>query len=161
MTTPAPQRIRDPHDWDPLVALLRDAFAYMEGRIDPPSSIHRLTPEAVARQASDGEVWAVEEAGRPVACLFLSYQPGALYLGKLAVARSHRGRGLARHLVDTAAARARALNLSVLRLQTRIELTENHAAFAAMGFAKTGETAHEGYDRPTSIIMQRPAGEAP
>ena len=47
--------------------------------------------------------------------------------------------------------RARALGLPVLELQTRVELTENHAAFRALGFAQTGATAHPGFDRPTSL----------
>ena len=34
------------------------------------------------------------------------------------------------------------------------ELIENHATFAALGFRKTGETAHAGYSRPTSITME-------
>ena len=41
-----------------------------------------------------------------------------------------------------------------LELQTRIELTENQATFGRMGFVKTAETAHEGFDRPTSITMR-------
>lgn len=45
---------------------------------------------------------------------------------------------------------------AVLELDTRIELTENHATFAALGFVKTGEDAHDGYDRPTFITMQKP-----
>ena len=44
----------------------------------------------------------------------------------------------------------------MLELSTRIELVENHATFARMGFAKTAETAHEGFDRPTSIVMRAP-----
>ena len=31
-------------DWAGLLRLLEEAFASMEGRIDPPSSVHRLTP---------------------------------------------------------------------------------------------------------------------
>ncbi|MFN7434077.1 MAG: N-acetyltransferase, partial [Betaproteobacteria bacterium] len=46
---------------------------------------------------------------------------------------------------------------TALELQTRIELTENHATFAALGFAKVAETAHPGYARPTSITLRRPA----
>ena len=126
----------------------------MEGRIDPPSSMHRLTEAAIADQARTGEVWVTGDP--PVACLFLTPRPDALYLGKLAVADGHRGRGLARRLVDHAARRAAARGLPALELQTRIELTENHAAFARMGFAATGTTAHQGYDRPTSITMRRP-----
>jgi GNAT superfamily N-acetyltransferase len=82
-------------------------------------------------------------------------QGDALYLGRLAVAAAHRGSGLARALVAAAEAEARARGLGTLELQIRIELTENHAAFARLGFAKTGETAHDGYDRPTSITMRK------
>ena len=143
-----------PH-WDAVLCLILDAFAFMEGRIDPPSSAHRLSVADMAAQAATGAVWAVEEAGTPVACLFAKPKGDALYLGKLAVAASHRGQGLARRLVEAAEAEARARGLGHLELETRIELTENHAAFAALGFARTGETAHAGFDRPTSITMRK------
>ncbi len=151
----SPERAGPGADWAALLALIRAEFAFMEGRIDPPSSMHSLTAEAIAEQAATGEVWLIAEAGQPVACVFLTVKPGRLYLGKLAVAGSHRGRGLARRLVDTAAARARALGLPVLELQTRVELTENHATFRALGFTEVGATAHPGYDRPTSLTFRR------
>jgi len=90
-----------------------------------------------------------------VAVVFLTVKPGRLYLGKLAVDASMRGQGLARRLVAQAETRARILGLPVVELETRVELVENHATFARLGFAKTGETAHPGYDRPTSITMQK------
>jgi len=152
----APRRVSpDYPNWDAVLRLILDAFAFMEGQIDPPSSAHRLTVTDMAAQAGSGAVWGVEDAGRPVGCLFARAQGDALYIGKLAVAETHRGRGLARRLVAAAEAEARARALPWLELQTRIELTENHAAFARLGFAKTGETAHPGYDRPTSITMRR------
>ena len=122
-----------------VLALIRESFGYMDGRISPPSSMHRLTAAAIARA---GEVWVL--GAPPRACVFLTPKPGRLYLGKLAVNSQYRGKGLARQLVEHAAARARDLGLPVLELQTRIELTGNHAAFARMGFVKTGETAHPG-----------------
>jgi len=42
--------------------------------------------------------------------------------------------------------------------ETRIELVENHATFAALGFHIADKTAHPGYDRATSITMTRPLG---
>ena len=45
--------------------------------------------------------------------------------------------------------------LTTLELQSRIELLENHAAFTAMGFVKTAETAHPGYDRPTTFTFRK------
>lgn len=141
--------------WDAVLRLILDAFAYMEGRIDPPSSAHRLSVADMAAQAASGAVWAIEDGAAPVACLFARIEGDALYLGKIAVARTHRGRGFVRRLIGAAEAEARARDLVRLELETRIELTENHAAFARLGFAKTAETAHPGYHRPTSITMTR------
>ena len=138
---------------DAILDLIRRSFAQMEGRIDPPSSMHRLTVETVDQHCRDGEVWTIGTP--PVACVFLTPKSGCLYLGKLAVDAAWRGQGLAARLVDLAMDRARARGLDAVELQVRVELTENHQAFARMGFVKTGETAHPGYDRPTSITMQR------
>lgn len=137
-----------------VLALIRAAFAEMEGRIDPPSSVHRLDLMAVAAQTRRGEVWSL--GAPPAACLFLTPQPDALYLGKLAVDRAQRRRGLAARLVVLAESRAHALGLARLRLQTRVELTENHRAFRAMSFVETGRTCHPGYRRATSVIFEKP-----
>ncbi|MBY6138944.1 GNAT family N-acetyltransferase [Leisingera daeponensis] len=158
MTMPRRLAPDDPSLAD-VLSLIRRSFAYMEGRIDPPSSVRHLTLAALREQCRRGEVWA---AGTPpAACVFLTPRPDCLYLGKLAVDAPHRGTGLARQLVEAAAVRARSLGLPMLRLQTRVELTENHAAFARMGFRRTGETAHPGFGRPTSVIMERPVPFTP
>ncbi|MHC0051901.1 GNAT family N-acetyltransferase [Actibacterium sp. D379-3] len=151
-----PIRATDPYDWRAVLRLIQSSFAYMEGRIDPPSSMHRLTEASIARHARQGEVWVIEEAGAPVACMFLTRQTDALYLGKLAVAQPHRDKGYARALVTLAGRRAAAMGLPVLELQTRVEMVENHAAFAALGFVQAGETAHPGFDHPTSLTLRKP-----
>ncbi len=125
----------------------------MEGRIDPPSSIARMDVDAIARQSETGEIWVI---GSPaIACIFLTPRDGALYLGKIAVASGHRNRGHARRLIAVAEDRARALGLGALELQSRVELIENHAAFAALGFRQIELTAHEGYAQPTSITFRK------
>jgi GNAT superfamily N-acetyltransferase len=78
----------------------------------------------------------------------------ALYVHKLAVRTALQGKGLGAALMGAARAEAVLRGLTHLELQTRVELTENHEAFARMGFVKTGENAHEGYARPTSITMR-------
>ena len=153
MFTPKRHAPDDP-DLGHILALIRENFAYMEARIDPPSSMHRLTREALAEACETGEVWSLGPP--PRACVVLTFKPDALYLGKLATDKTLRGQGLARQLVEIAEHRARALGLPRLELQTRVELVENHRALERLGFVKTGETAHDGYDRPTSITMQRP-----
>lgn len=148
-----PHQALDPYDWDAIHALLTQEFAGMEGRIDPPSSLRDLTASDIAAQSRRGEVWVIGTP--PLACVFLSPKPDALYLGKLAVASALRGQGLARHLVDLAQSRARAMGLPRLELQTRVELLENHATFRALGFVETGRTAHPGYSKPTSITFAK------
>ena len=139
-----------PADLPATLALIQSAFAFMEGRIDPPSSMHRLTVEDLAQS----EVWVI--GAPPLSCIVLTPKTDALYLGKLAVDPSERGKGHARALVDTAETRARALGLPALELQTRVELIENQRLFEAMGFTELARTAHAGYDRPTSITYRRP-----
>jgi MoxR-like ATPase len=51
---------------------------------------------------------------------------------------------------------ARANGRRFVELEARIELTENHETFAALGFSRVAESAHPGFDRPTSITMRKP-----
>lgn len=125
----------------------------MEGRIDPPSSLHRLTAADLSASAREGEVWLI--GAKPLACMVLTPKGDALYLGKLAVAEAARGQGLARRMIALACDRARDRGLKAVELQTRVELTANHATFRALGFTETGRSAHPGYDRPTSITFRR------
>lgn len=137
------------------LALLRESFRYMDARIDPPSSIHRLNVDGMhAHCQSGGEIWAI---GRPLfACMFLTPKPDSLYLGKLAVKDGLRGQGICRSLVDHAAIRAAQLGLPALELQTRVELTENHRIFSRLGFTIVSTGSHEGYDRPTDFLLRKP-----
>lgn len=135
-----------------VLTLIQSSFAFIEGRIDPPSSMQNLTLGSVSKQAETGEIWGI---GHPVqACVFLTRKPGCVYLGKLAVAPNARRQGLARRLIDLAATRAADLRCSFVELQTRIELVENHATVEALGFREVGRTAHPGYDHPTSITYR-------
>lgn len=139
-----------------ILSLISECFAFMEGRIDPPSSVHRLTQASIRQQATEGEIWTI---GRPPhAVVFLTPKSDRLYLGKLAVSENKRGAGLARQLVTLAVRRAVVHGLPTLELQTRVELVENHIAFTRLGFVKTGETAHPGYYSPTSITMCKVVG---
>jgi len=146
-----PRRMAPTEDMGPVHTLLTVAFAMMEGRIDPPSSLSRMGPEDLAVEAARAELWVIDGLEGPLACMILTPQADTLYLGKLAVSYAARGQGLARQMVELATGRARTLGLPSVSLQTRMELLENHAAFAALGFEMTGTTSHPGFDRPTSL----------
>lgn len=148
-----PTRAQDPYDWHALRALIGRAFAGMDGRIDPPSSVHGLSVADIAKQAETGEIWVI---GAPAAaCVFLTPRPQALYVGKLAVDPAVQRMGYARRLMGVAERRAHELDLPLLELETRVELTENHAAFRALGFQQTAARAHPGYDRSTSLVFTK------
>jgi GNAT superfamily N-acetyltransferase len=153
---PAEIRCGPVGDWAALHTLLVTAFAGMEGRIDPPSSLAAMTPETLRDMAAMATLVTLWQGGALVACGYLSDTGRSVHLAKLAVRPDRRGQGLAARIVAEAETMARRLGRPVLDLGTRVELTENHAIFARLGFVETARTAHPGYDRPTSVTMERP-----
>jgi GNAT superfamily N-acetyltransferase len=143
-------------DWTALRALLAECFACMDGRIDPPSSLASMTPESLRDKALTETLVTIWRGDALVACGFLADTGRSVYLGKLAVHPRHRGRGLLRRIVAEAEAMARRIGRPVLELGTRVELTENQATFTRLGFREVARTAHPGYDRATSVAMERP-----
>jgi ribosomal protein S18 acetylase RimI-like enzyme len=142
-------------DWEGLLALLREAFASMDGRIDPPSSLHSFNAAKLAAKSAEEELILAFRNGELVGCLFAAPQGDALYLGKIAVKPGLQGRGIARRMFEMAEAGARARGFKALELQARIELTENHRTFMALGFVKTGEGRHPGYTRSTDVNFRK------
>ena len=144
----------DTTDWASVLALVLKAFAYMEGRIDPPSSANRLTQEDMAAQAASGVLLLAEDDSGLVGGVFLNQRIDAMHLGKLALDPSRQGEGIGRRLFKASVAAAEAQNFAENELQARIELTEIQTAVAALGFRETGRTVRDGYDRPTSVTMR-------
>lgn len=142
-------------DWAALLALIHAAFGAMAGRIDPPSSAMALTPATLAEKAARETLLLAHLDGALAGCAFVAETGDAACLSKLAVAPVLQRRGVGRALVAAAEAEARARGLRRLRLETRIELLETQAAFAAMGFEQVGTTAHPGYARPTSVTLEK------
>lgn len=142
--------------WEALLDLVRRAFAYMEGRVDPPSSLTRMEAQALkAKAGAETLLLAHDAAGALVGCLFADDRGDRLYIGKLAVEPARQGARIGAALMAAAEALARSRGIPTLELETRVELTGNHRAFERMGFEKAAETAHEGYDRPTSFTFRR------
>lgn len=141
-------------EWRRLFAMLQDAFAENAPHIDPPSSLERLSLGDIKRMALQDAMLVARSGGGIVGCAFVSARDNYLYLGRLAVSAQHRRDGIATALVRHAFKKAEELGLPAVQLQTRVELTNNQAAFGRMGFTKIGEDTHPGFDRPTSIRME-------
>ncbi|MCF2870902.1 GNAT family N-acetyltransferase [Octadecabacter sp. G9-8] len=143
---------------DPALAdaleVMRAAFAGMDGRIDPPSSLSRMTVQSLQEAAEKSEIWV---EGNPIAgTVVLTPKGRVLYVGKLAVGR--RRAGLGRALMALAEERAAALGLGWLELESRVELVEVHAVFKRLGFHEVARTTHDGYRKPTSIMFRKAVG---
>lgn len=141
--------------WEDLLQLILGSFAYMDGVIDPPSSAYHLTAENLRSKAGDEKGFAAFMGDELAGCVFIKEQDEHFYLGKLAVASGFEGRGIGRKLMEEAERAAVARGKPVMELQTRIELTRNHAVFEKLGYRKVAETAHTGFTRTTSITMRK------
>jgi predicted N-acetyltransferase YhbS len=141
--------------WDDVLALIMRAFAYMDCVIDPPSSAHLLTVDNLKAKAGQEMGLLALKDGRVVGCVFVLERTDDFYVGKLAVEPDFQGQGIGKQLMQAVENLVRGRNKVAIELQTRIELDGNHAAFARLGFREIERTAHQGYDRPTSITMRK------
>ena len=153
--------------WDELLSMIRTSFAYMDAIINPPSSVHRLTPDFLRakagvetcflatadRAAAHGDSPAM--AYSIVGCAFLAEKDDHFYLGKLAVLPASQRRGVGKALIRAAEAHAIRAGKPIIELQTRVELAGNQRTFASLGFVETERTAHAGFDRPTTLTMRK------
>lgn len=138
-----------------VAALIRLAFAAQSVVTDPLPSALRVTEADVVAHLWDGGGAVAEARGRLAGSVMWSEQDGGLYISRLAVAPSWRGRGIAKALVATAEAEGRRMGLPRLHLSTRIPLLDNRSLFAACGFVETTRRAHPGYAEPTSVHMEK------
>lgn len=145
-------------DWLELHSLVTAAYASMHGRIDPPSSLLRMSPADFERKAADEHLIVASVDGRLVGCVFCGPRENWLYIGKLAVTPGQQRSGVGRLLIDAARRFAEEAGLDGLELDTRIELTENHRTFDRLGFVKVAELSHPGYTTVTSIRMRSQLG---
>ncbi|MHA6615727.1 GNAT family N-acetyltransferase [Pseudonocardia sp. DLS-67] len=143
-------------DAAPLAATISVAFAQYRDRLEPESGAFRETADTISRDlaAGAGAILA-EQDGEPLGCVMIKPVEGDLYLGRLAVVPSARGRGIARRLVRAVEEEAAQRGLTGVRLGVRIVLTENQRLFAALGYVETSREAHPGFDHPTSITMRK------
>lgn len=141
--------------FDQLLLLIQNAFAPMEGLIDPPSSAGLLTADGLREKTRHEIAYAVQSGGQLAGCVFLADKGDHLYLGKLAVSDQFRGQGLARILVGQAEKLAHERGMSHIDLQVRIELVQNQNLFKKLGFITVAETMHPGFDRVTSLTMRK------
>ena len=142
-------------DAEAVAALIRAVFGAIDPPLAPPPSAVRETGESVAGKIEGGG-GAVAEAGDVlVGAVLWEVRDGGLYIGRLSVDPAWRRRGVAQALVRLAEQAAQTAGQPRLHLGVRLALPGNRALFASLGFCETIQHAHDGFDVPTWVEMEK------
>lgn len=150
-----------PDDAPTLLTIIQQAYAQYRDRLDPPSGALRESAAALAALLCHES--AVLAGAGPVAagCVFYDQTGDELYMHRLAVIPAARQMSLGHALVSYVEARAREAGCVRVRLGVRLQLPENQAFYARLGYAVLGPDAHPGYTRPTFLHMAKSVREPP
>ena len=137
-------RTATPEDRARIGEIARCAFAKYVSRIG-----REPAPMSAdfAAEIGAGRVVAIAAGGAIAGYMIAWPEADAYYIDAIAVDPALQGNRLGRQLIDYAAAEARRLNLSALRLCTNQAMTENLAIYAHIGFVETHRAVEEGYRR--------------
>lgn len=141
-----------------FLALMKVAFAQHRGKIQPESSVFRETVDTIRTKLEKQTLLLAYDptAGeKPVGCVVCYPREGQFYLGRLAVDPTHRGRGIAKLLVQRVEDEATRLGYQSIFLEVRIALKGNIAFFENCGYKITTSHAHEGFDMPTFYRLEK------
>jgi len=135
--------------------VIRAAFAAQRIATRPPSSALIENPGAVAAKLKAGGGLGVLAGGTLAGISLWRLDDGVFLVGRVAVLPEFRGRGFARKLIAACEAEARARGAQRMRLRARLELPENGRMFERFGFRRVRVEAHEGFDEPTTAVMEK------
>lgn len=125
-------------DGPALARLIAGVFAEYPGCLFLLEEFPELARPASHYAEKGGRLDVVEDEDKIVGSFatFLSGAPGTLELGKVYLAKAHRGRGIARELMARAIAEARARGLTRIELFTDTRFLDGHRFYERQGFVR-------------------------
>lgn len=126
--------IATPEEIPIVYDIMRIAFAEYIGKLDPPSGATLATLQDVQKTIQEGGAVLGRIEQQPVASAQFRVRPDHLYIGRLSVLPTCRGRGIASSVLDYMEYLARLLDRPQLRLGTRLSLPKNIALYRRHGF---------------------------
>jgi len=138
-----------------ILTIIKSAFAEQRGLVDPPSSAEHKTIDNVNEELKSSNALVVDAGGKLVACVFYQPKGDSIYFDRLSVLKDYRRRGIAKTLIDEVEKRAAETGFRKMSLSVRIELKNQQAYYHSMGYRIVRHEAHEGYTRPTFVVMEK------
>lgn len=148
-----------PHDAATLLRLIQTAFGEYQGRLDPPSGAHAETERSIVNLLEREHAVLAGVSTEALGCVFYHHAPDETYLHRLAVLPAARRMSLGRALMNYVEARARDAGVARVRLGVRLQLPENQAYYARMGYTVLRYGTHTGYTQPTFVHMVKDVSE--
>jgi N-acetylglutamate synthase-like GNAT family acetyltransferase len=148
-------RAAEPAEAETIVTLIHRAFAQYRDRLVPASAALNETRESIVALMAQGRVLLAKVNGMAVGCVAVEDKGDCIYVGRLAVEPSARGRKLGLALMDAVETEARLMGGRRLRLDCRLSLTENRAFFRALGFIEGAHRCHAGFAEPTYVELEK------
>ena len=135
--------------------VIRAAFAAQRMATRSRSSALGETRETVAAKIEAGGGFGVF-AGQKLAAVALWRLDDSVFLvSRVGVLPQQRGQGIAGVLFASRDAEARRRGVNRMRSRARLNLPENERVFARFGFQRARVEAHEGFDLPTTAVMEK------
>lgn len=131
-----------PADASIIHAIIQAAFAEYIGAIPvPPAALDETLAECAADVAVGG-VFVAWDGDQAVGTARYHLEPDCLYIGRVAVLPSHRGRSVGAALMTHIEALAPHLGRTILRLETRQSMPSNLAFYQRLGYRITATEPH-------------------
>ena len=148
-------RVAEPAEAETIVTLIHRAFAQYRDRLVPASAALSETVDSIAALMGRGRVLLARVNGMAVGCITVEDKGDCIYVGRLAVEPSARGRKLGLALMDAAETEARLMGGKRLRADCRLALPQNRAFFRALGFVEGAHRCHAGFAEPTYVELEK------
>ncbi len=144
-----------PEDAPLLLAIVQAAFEEYRGRLTPPSGAHSETEEKLALTLGRERAVLAGLNDTVVGCVFYHLTATETYLHRLAVLPAWRQTGIGRALVAYVETQARTDGSPRVRLGVRLQLPENQAFYAKLGYTVHSHGSHPGFTTPTFVTMEK------
>ncbi|MDQ3706245.1 MAG: GNAT family N-acetyltransferase [Chloroflexota bacterium] len=135
-------RYANPADAALLHNIIRAAFAEYDGVLAVPPGALGETLQEVEQAIARGTALLAYDGGHAVGTVRYEVRPGYLYVGRLAVLPSHRGRGVGAALMSYVERLAPGLGRTTIHLGTRLSMPGNLAFYERLGYRVDSTEPH-------------------